>query len=600
MKHLYAYILLSILALNGFTQNPNGLHFDGVNDIIETDYSGISGTNSRTVEAWIKTTYVASQQVITDWGAMTTGQRFTFNMIGGKLRCEIGGQGVTGPTAISDNNWHHVAITFNNSSSPKFRLYVDGSLEASFNLSNVTMNTATTNSFQIGERVDGANNFAGVIDEVRVWNYDRSASEISNNMNTEFCTIPSGLVAYHKMNQGTVNITNTGIDESPDVSGNGNDGDLSGFALTGTTSNWVTGYNLSASNVSSSISLTGCDSLISPSGSYVWTQSGTYHDTVQTAQGCDSNMTINLSILDNSHTTISVAECASYISPSGNYTWMQSGQYSDTLPNAVGCDSILTINLSINNTTATTTLSGCEQVISPSGNHVWVQSGTYIDTISNSAGCDSIISIGVTVLSASSKNLAPDACLSYTSPSGNYTWTTSGSYIDTLINAMGCDSILNIELTIKEVNTAVSQEGYKLTAQANNVNYQWLDCDDDFVAISGSNGKTYPSEVDGSFAVRISSNGCVDTSDCFDINIVGIQRLAGNQFLTKTDPSINSILVTPPSAKIYCIKIYDILGKQVMDRPYLQGNTDIRLNDDGLYLIQIESNGSVEIFKSVL
>ncbi len=600
MKHLYAYILLSILALNGFTQNPNGLHFDGVNDIIETDYSGISGTNSRTVEAWIKTTYVASQQVITDWGAMTTGQRFTFNMIGGKLRCEIGGQGVTGPTTISDNNWHHVAITFNNSSSPKFRLYADGSLEASFNLSNVTMNTATTNSFQIGERVDGANNFAGVIDEVRVWNYDRSASEISNNMNTEFCSIPSGLVAYHKMNQGTVNSTNTGIDESPDVSGNGNDGDLSGFALTGTTSNWVTGYNLSASNVSSSISLTGCDSLISPSGSYVWTQSGTYHDTVQTAQGCDSNMTINLSILDNSHTTISVAECASYISPSGNYTWMQSGQYSDTLPNAVGCDSILTINLSINNTTATTTLSSCEQVISPSGNHVWVQSGTYIDTISNSAGCDSIISIGVTVLSASSKNLAPDACLSYTSPSGNYTWTTSGSYIDTLINAMGCDSILNIELTIKEVNTAVSQEGYKLTAQANNVNYQWLDCDDDFVAISGSNGKTYPSAVDGSFAVRLSSNGCVDTSDCFDINIVGIQRLAGNQFLIKTDPSINSILITPPSAKIYQLKIYDILGKQVMDRPYLQGNTDIRLNDDGLYLIQIESNGSVEIFKSVL
>ena len=44
--------------------------------------------------------------------------------------------------------------------------------------------------------------------------------------------------------------------------------------------------------------------------------------------------------------------------------------------------------------------------------------------------------------------LAVSACDSYTSPSGNYTWNTSGTYMDTLINAAGCDSILTIELSI--------------------------------------------------------------------------------------------------------------------------------------------------------
>ena len=74
-------------------------------------------------------------------------------------------------------------------------------------------------------------------------------AEIASNMGAEFCTIPNGLVAYHKFNQGTAYGTNTGVDESPDVSGNNNDGDLNGFALSGTSSNWVPGYPLTTSSV---------------------------------------------------------------------------------------------------------------------------------------------------------------------------------------------------------------------------------------------------------------------------------------------------------------------------------------------------------------
>lgn len=56
--------------------------------------------------------------------------------------------------------------------------------------------------------------FGGIIDEVRVWNVARSAAEIATNKNTEFCQIPSNLVAYFKLNEGIVNgnnYTSTGI-----------------------------------------------------------------------------------------------------------------------------------------------------------------------------------------------------------------------------------------------------------------------------------------------------------------------------------------------------------------------------------------------------
>ena len=46
--------------------------------------------------------------------------------------------------------------------------------------------------------------------------------------------------------------------------------------------------------------------------------------------------------------TINVSECDIYTSPSGNYSWTTSGMYMDTIPNAALCDSVITINLTIN------------------------------------------------------------------------------------------------------------------------------------------------------------------------------------------------------------------------------------------------------------
>ncbi|MCB0541490.1 MAG: hypothetical protein KDE33_28545, partial [Bacteroidetes bacterium] len=50
-------------------------------------------------------------------------------------------------------------------------------------------------------------------------------------------------------------------------------------------------------------------------------------------------------------------------------------------------------------------------------------------------------------------SISPTACNSYTSPSGNYVWTTSGTYADTLVagSSAGCDSAITINLTINTV-----------------------------------------------------------------------------------------------------------------------------------------------------
>ncbi len=248
--------------------------------------------------------------------------------------------------------------------------------------------------------------------------------------------------------------------------------------------------NLTINSTTSIITEMACDSYTSPSGNYVWTSSNTYKDTIPNAVNCDSIITINL-IINSTTAIITETACNSYTSPSGNYIWTSSNTYMDTIPNASNCDSIITIILTVNYpSTATVTVTACDSYTSPSGNYVWTSSNTYMDTIPNAANCDSIITINLTIKNFTTSTINETACNSYTSPSGNYVWTSSNTYLDTIPNAANCDSILIINLIINnssqstDILTACDSllwiDGVTYTASNNTATYtltNTLGCD---------------------------------------------------------------------------------------------------------------------------
>jgi hypothetical protein len=67
-------------------------------------------------------------------------------------------------------------------------------------------------------------------------------------------------------------------------------------------------------------------------------------------------------------------------------------------------------------------------------------------------------------------------CFSYTSPSSKYTWTESGTYLDTIPNYIGYDSIITINLTVVSIDNSVNQSDGILTAIESDADYQWLTC----------------------------------------------------------------------------------------------------------------------------
>ena len=94
--------------------------------------------------------------------------------------------------------------------------------------------------------------------------------------------------------------------------------------------------------------------------------------------------------------------------------------------------------------------------------------------------------------------------------------------MDTIQNMAGCDSIITLDLTINQADASVTQSGNTLTANAVGASYRWLDCDDNFSAISGESSMQFIPMASGNYSAEVTENGCVDTSDCINITVVGL------------------------------------------------------------------------------
>ncbi|MBW7845579.1 MAG: gliding motility-associated C-terminal domain-containing protein [Bacteroidia bacterium] len=189
-----------------------------------------------------------------------------------------------------------------------------------------------------------------------------------------------------------------------------------------------------------------CSQLLAPSGRHLWDSSGIFFDTIPNALGCDSILAFKLHIVK-SYSSLDSSVCFAMRSHSGKFFWDSSGTYFDTIPNALGCDSILQINLTVLNSKVLLDSTVMYSLTSPSGKYVWDSSGFYSDTLTNQFGCDSILRFKVTVLSnyatIDSFNCSPILYLSK-----NVWINSSGTFNDTIPNSLGGDSVITIRFTL--------------------------------------------------------------------------------------------------------------------------------------------------------
>ena len=266
--------------------------------------------------------------------------------------------------------------------------------------------------------------------------------------------------------------------------------------------------------------------------SYTWPVTGkTYHagDSVivskQNTAFCDSTAThrLYLTILKRSQNTIRTEVCNSYTVPSGDTTYKQSGMYTDTLHNNAGCDSILNIQLTVNQSEShTDSVKRCKRYTWPVTGKNYMRSGVYSDTFSNRHDCDSVRKLVLTIKEHKTETLNPVVCDSYTVPSGDETYNSSGTYMDTLATGGICDSLLTINLNVQTFDTGIRKDGTTLISQDTSADHQWLDCNAGYAPVNGATSRRFSPDSNRSYAVKLSENDCADTSACYEVKSVGI------------------------------------------------------------------------------
>jgi hypothetical protein len=597
-------IALGILLLtSSFFSNAqysgNGLRFDGANDYIQTGFPGISGDNARTIECWFKGSFSSVQRFFVDMGATSggNGSRFSFkiNPSATVARIEIAGAGLNGVTNIVNNAWHHLAVTFNPLASiNKYKIYVDGVLDVQGDLAPI-LNTSATAAIPlcIGIRADlnVTTVLNGSIDDVRIWNVARTATEISANFNSEFCGPQPGLVAYFKLNDGAYwNASNAFVTSAKDVVNPLNSNLLSGFALTGTNSNFVAGI-ASSSTIVNSVTQTITSCSYTNALGFIYYDSGTINDTLQNNFGCDSAITVNF--INNAYVHFDTVTTCS------NYTWMQNGQtystsgvYSDTLINLTGCDSINVLNLTIlSPTSSTDNITSCTPI-------TWIDGVTYSAsnnnatyTLVNALGCDSIVSLNLEINNSYSHFDTITSCDSYTWING-ITYTSSGFYGDTSQTINGCDSLNYLNLTISTLDLTVSETAPgTLAVSETGANYQWIDCATN-LPIQGETSQTYTVTQNGTYKVWVSTSNCSDTSICTEVSSVTLNEL-DRMMDWSIYPNPSSLTIQIQGFEkikhTLTISIFDSKGILVNVSSGESDLIDVSNLENGLYFIHVET-----------
>jgi hypothetical protein len=340
------------------------------------------------------------------------------------------------------------------------------------------------------------------------------------------------------------------------------------------------------------ITETACDAYTSVTKK-VYTTSGIYTDTLSTSNGCDSLIVVDLTVNESKFKRIFPTECkVAYTSPSGKYMWDTDGTYLDTIPTVAGCDSVIEIRLTMATPSSDIKISSCEPWVTPSGKQTLSVTGEYIDTLAGAKSCDSLVNISFTKLVSSTSDITiPAAINKFNSPSGKYVWSANGTYKDTIPNVQGCDSFITYDVTIENVSLNVTNDNVKLAAEATGYNYQWLDCDDNYSIIVNERFQSFRPTKKGRYAVEISNQWSRDTSDCFEVNL-SLEDLNPYNISVYPNPNTGqfSVDLRDVHSSVLYIDVYSTSGNQVKRVENVQPVTRIDFNDQiesGLYLIRI-------------
>ncbi len=297
--------------------------------------------------------------------------------------------------------------------------------------------------------------------------------------------------------------------------------------------------------------------------------------------------------------TFNESICTGETYPFDGQNLSSTGTYTALFSAIGGCDSNVVLNLTVNQTSSLTLNEEiCQGDSYNFSNQNLTVSGTYGFTTTNAVGCDSVITLNLTVNPAAQTELNESICAGTTYFFNGQTLSSPGVYYEVNTGANGCDSVVTLNLSIENIDPSVSVSGDTLTANTANPNatFQWVDCGNNNSPIAGATSMMFKPGVTGSYAVIITQNGCTATSPCNTVDYTGLSEALLKAVEVYPNPAQSQLYINPNSMTLKEIKVFNMEGKEILVKTVsLNGIIQIDLGEleNGTYILEFNTANAV-------
>lgn len=263
----------------------------------------------------------------------------------------------------------------------------------------------------------------------------------------------------------------------------------------------------------------------------------------------------------------------------------------------MGCDSVVLLGLTVTNpfdTTYSTTVCSNPYMF---GTQTITQNGTYTEIFQTGAGCDSTVTLNITFGNANDTTVVAEICQGESYVLGTQTLTTTGSYTEVFSTAGGCDSTVNLTLSVKATPLITITENNGDLVSSNGTSYQWLLNGD---TIPGATGQNYTPTVNGVYSVITTAfNGCSGTGT-YNLQNVSVQELLQNSVNVMPNPTKGMLTIN--AGEEVSVVVYNVIGELVYNSNVKQitHTIDLMQNERGVYMVKITNAANSSIVKRVV
>ncbi len=325
---------------------------------------------------------------------------------------------------------------------------------------------------------------------------------------------------------------------------------------------------------------------------------GVYEEVLTNQAGCDSVVSISVSIISKSFTNLGTAEICEgdSVEFQGEFVKL-AGEYEQILTNLEGCDSVITLTVSVLPKIQTEiSQSICEGDSLFFEGQFYKNAGEYEFTYSAFNGCDSVVTLNLTLRNRSETTLTETICAGDSILFDGVYLKTAGEYTATFTNVEDCDSVVSLNLTVNELPSAeVIPNGGVLTADLSGATYRWFNCDANEFVDGETNQAFVPTEI-GNYSLEISQNGCLNTSACVSITVLGKEdELFSKQVSVFPNPTENQFRIDlGESFRKTSVQIISLQGKILLESTQ-SNQRELKMSleslPSGMYAVKIVANG---------